>query len=61
MLWARYLLNLRLHAGGAGGQLVESTGDLGGLHGRQGVADGLDGLDHPVSLQREVPLRGEGQ
>lgn len=55
-LWAHYLLNFRLQAGGAGGQLVEGTGDLGGLHGSQGVADGLDGLDHPVSLQREVPL-----
>ena len=32
-LGPRYLLNFWLHAGGAGGQLVEGVGDLRGLYG----------------------------
>lgn len=45
-----------LHSGRAGGQLVESVGDLRGFHSGKGIADGLDGLDHPVGLQWEVPI-----
>lgn len=52
-----YLLDFGLHSGGTGGQLVESAGDLRGFHSSQGIADGLDRLDHPVGLQREIPLR----
>lgn len=55
-----YLLDFGLHAGGAGGHLVEGGRDLLGLDGGQGVADGHDRLDHSLCLQREVSLRAGG-
>lgn len=56
-----YLLDFGLHAGGAGGHLVEGCCDFLRLNGSQGVADGHDRLDHPLCLQWEVSLWGRGR